>query len=256
MSMFNKILASVGIGSANVDTKLERDTFMPGDEVSGVVEIKGGSVEQCIDEIFLSVTTSYVKESNDKKYNETATIERIRINESFTIGVNESKTIPFSFILPLDTPLTYGKTKVVISTNLDIKNALDPKDDDYINVRPTPLIHTAFIALTDLGFKLRSSECEQAPRNFQRRMPFIQEFEFVPVSGPYRGKLDELEFTFYQPNVNEAEVLLEVDRRARGLASMFAEALDMDETKVRVTLTRQDLAGMTETLRQIISRYS
>jgi len=39
MSFFNKVLASVGIGAATVDTKLERDVVMPGEEIKGVVEI-------------------------------------------------------------------------------------------------------------------------------------------------------------------------------------------------------------------------
>ncbi|WP_042346690.1 sporulation protein [Bacillus massiliigorillae] len=256
MSMFNKFLASLGMGSARVDTKLEKDSFYPGDQVKGVVEITGGNVEQQIDEIYLTIHTKYEKESGDKKYHETATIERIRINEPFSIAANEVKDIPFSFTLPLDTPLTYGVTKVWIATGLDIKNAVDPKDEDYIKVTPTPLIHSAFLALTDLGFKLRSAKCEQAPYKFRKRMPYIQEFEFVPTSGQFRGLLDELEFVFYQVNTDRAEVLLEVDRKARGLAGLFAEALDVDETMVRLDLSKQDVPYMKEKLTQVISRYS
>lgn len=255
MSMFNKILASIGMGSARVDTKLERDSYIPGDRVSGVVEVTGGSVKQDIEEIYISLHTSYIQESNDKKFSKVATIERIRINEPFTIAENEHKEIPFSFELPLDTPLTYGRTKVWIATGLDIKNALDPKDEDYIKVNPTPLIHTAFLALTDLGFKLRSAECEQASYKFKRRVPYIQEFEFIPTSGPFRGKLDELEFTFFQTTQDEAEVLLEIDRRARGLSGLFAEALEMDETKVRITLNKRD-SNMKQTLSQVIAKYA
>lgn len=256
MSMFNKFLASMGMGSARVDTKLERSTYIPGDKVVGVVEINGGSVDQQIDEIYLSLHTTYIKESNDKKFTSTATIEKIRINEPFSITKNEKKEIPFSFTLPLDTPLTYGRTKVWVSTGLDIKNAVDPKDDDYIQVHPTPLIHSAFLALTDLGFKLRNADCEHAPRHLRERVPYLQEFEFVPNSGEFRGKLDELEFTFFQKVVHEAEVLLEVDRRARGISGLFSEALNMDETKVRVTLSKQDMPHMKEKLAQVISRYA
>ena len=101
MSFFDKVFASVGIGSAAVDTKLERDSYMPGETVKGVVEIRGGKVEQQVDDIYLALNTTYVKESDDKKYNVTATIERFRITSPFVIGKNERKEIPFSFQLPL-----------------------------------------------------------------------------------------------------------------------------------------------------------
>ncbi|MGM9922957.1 MAG: sporulation protein [Bacillus sp. (in: firmicutes)] len=256
MSMFNKLLASIGMGSARVDTKLERASFTPGDYVNGVVEVTGGNVEQKIEEIYLSLHTKFERESGDKKYNETATVERIRINEPFMIAANEVKEIPFSFVLPLDTPLTYGRTKVWIATGLDIKNALDPRDEDYIKVVPTPLIHSAFLALTELGFKLKNAKCEEASYRFRKRMPYIQEFEFIPVSGQFRGKLDEVEFVFYQPGLDHAEVLLEVDRKAKGLAGLFVEALDADETMVRLNLSTRDLPSMKAKLAEVISRYS
>ena len=67
MSVFNKVLASVGIGAATVDTKLESEQVVPGEEIKGIVEIQGGNVEQQINEIYLSINTQYVKESNDQK---------------------------------------------------------------------------------------------------------------------------------------------------------------------------------------------
>ena len=57
MSLFNKVLASVGIGAATVDTKLERDQVDPGEELKGVVEIRGGNTEQRIDDIYLTINT-------------------------------------------------------------------------------------------------------------------------------------------------------------------------------------------------------
>ncbi|MGM9926495.1 MAG: sporulation protein [Bacillus sp. (in: firmicutes)] len=256
MSVFNKMLASIGIGSAKVDTKVEKETYMPGEYIRGIVEVKGGAVEQQIEEIYLSLHTRYIKESDDKKYEKTAVIERIRLNEPFVIASNGTREIPFSFQLPLDAPLTYGRIKVWIATNLDIRNAIDPTDEDYLKVVPTPLIHSAFLALTELGFKLRNAECEEASYHLRKRVPFIQEFEFVPYSGAYRGKLDELEFTFFQSSADQAEVLLEIDRRARGFSGLFAEALDLDETKVRLMISEDDIPNMKSVLSNIISKYA
>ena len=53
MSFFNKVLASVGIGSAKVDTKLETDVSTPGRQIKGVVEIQGGSTQQQINDVYL-----------------------------------------------------------------------------------------------------------------------------------------------------------------------------------------------------------
>lgn len=217
MSLFNKMFASVGIGAATVDTKLEKDTYMPGETVKGVVEIKGGKVDQQIDEIYLALNTTYLKESDDRKYTVTATIDRFRITTPFTINVNEKREIPFTFQLPYDTPLSIGRSKVWVSTGLDIKGAVDPGDKDYLKVVPNPLMSAVFDAVDSLGFRIREADCEEAPRRLRGRLPFVQEFEFVPVSGSFRGRLDELEVVFFPAGNGGLDLMFQVDRKARGL---------------------------------------
>lgn len=256
MSLFNKILSGIGIGSARVDTKLTTDQLRAGEKVTGVVEIVGGNMEQQIDAIYLSLMTTYLKESNDRKINKQATIEKIKIVEPFTIGSNERREIPFSIVLPLDTPATLGKTKVWVHTGLDIKNALDPSDKDYISVSPSPLAAGVLNAVYDLGLSLRKVDCEAAPYRLRRRLPFVQEYEFVPTSGPYRGRLDEVEVMFFPQTDNKLEVMMQIDRRARGLSSFLAEAMDMDESFVTFTVTTDDLPTIKPQINQIISRYS
>jgi len=57
MSFFNKVLASVGIGAATVDTILEKEEVMFGEEIKGIVNIRGGNTEQRIDDIYLTINT-------------------------------------------------------------------------------------------------------------------------------------------------------------------------------------------------------
>lgn len=255
MSFFNKAFASVGIGAARVDTKLEKDRVMPGEEVRGIVMVRGGNTEQNIDDIYLSLHTTYIKEADDKKYTATAQVDRFRLTRSFMIKENETKEIPFSFRLPLEMPLSMGRTKVWVSTGLDIKNAVDPTDKDYLTVVPSHVMQGVFNAVSDLGFRLREAECEQAPRHLRRHLPFVQEFEFIPASGPFRGRLDELELIFYPTNENEVEVLMQVDRRAKGLGGFLSEAMGMDETYVRMNIHVSDLPSVRQKLQTEIDRY-
>lgn len=241
MSFFNKVFASVGIGAATVDTRLKKDTFVPGELVEGIIAIKGGKIEQNIDDIYLSLNTTYLKESDDKKYTVSACIERFRVSAPVKIQQNEMKEIPFSFRLPEDTPISLGRTKIWIATGLDIKNAVDPTDRDYLKILPTDLMSSVIQAIQELGFRLRETDCEEAPHRLRRRLPFVQEFEFVPVSGQFRGKLDELEVVFFAAENEFTDIVMQVDRRARGIGGFLAEAMEMDETYVRLTVSPADI---------------
>lgn len=256
MSFFDKVFASVGIGAASVDTKLEKDTYMPGETVQGVVEIKGGKVEQQIDEIYLSLNTTYLKESDDRKYNVTATIDRFRLTTPFTIRSNERKEIPFTFQLPYDTPLSIGRSKVWVTTGLEIKGGVDPSDKDFLKVIPNQLMTAVFNAVDNLGFRIREADCEEAPRRLRGRLPFVQEFEFVPTSGLFRGKLDELEVVFLSSGNGTLDLMFQVDRRAKGLSGLFSEAMGMDETNVRLTVSNADLPNLQQKIQSVIQRYS
>ncbi|MEH7305382.1 sporulation protein [Neobacillus drentensis] len=256
MSFFNKVFASVGIGSASVDTKLEKDTYMPGETVNGVVEIKGGKVVQQVDEIYLTLNTTYLRESDDRKYTVTAAIDRFRLTTPFVILANEKKDIPFSFQLPFDIPLSIGRSKIWVTTGLEIKGGVDPSDKDYLKVVPNPLMSAVFTAIDQLGFRIREADCEEAPRRIRGRLPFVQEFEFVPTSGLFRGKLDELEVVFFPSGNGNLDIMFQVDRRAKGLSGLFSEALGTDETNVRLSVSNADIPYLQPKIQSVIQRYS
>ena len=255
MSFFNKVLGSFGIGGAKVDTKLERSEYTAGENMKGQVEVYGGKVDQQVDSIYLTVYTTYIRESDDKKYTDVASVIRHKINEPFTIGAGETKSIPFSMVLPVETPITFGNTRVWVGTGLDIKNAVDAEDKDYIDVRPTKIAARILGEMEQLGFKLRKADCEQASRKMRSLHPFVQEFEFIPTSGVFRGRLDELDVVFLSQSEQSADLLLEVDRKARGFGGFLAEALEMDESQIRLSVTTQDLPNLDEKLKQVISNY-
>ena len=240
MSLFNKVLASIGVGAATVDTKLYKSSYSINETVTGVVEITGGNTEQQIDAIYLTLYTNFVREIDDRKVNDQTALKNIQINEPFIIQTNEKREIPFSFTLPPIVPVTTGQSRVWIYTGLDIKNAVDPKDTDYIDVQPTRLASAVLTAVQNLGFRIRKVDTEQAPSYLRNRMNVVQEFEFTPTNNTYRRYLDELEVVFLDQSERSVEVLLQVDRRARGLGGFLSEAFDMDESFVRLTLFESD----------------
>lgn len=240
MSMFKKLLAKVGIGAATVDTRLYDDALVPGGMLEGEVYMTGGDVSQEIDDIYLYLATQYKREVEDSTVTEECTLVKYRLSERFSLQPKEAKVIPFSVPLPYETPLTVGNQPVYLRTGLDISTAIDPKDTDYIQVHPHPLMQAVLDALENLDFQLYKVDCEYSP-HFGGRYPFVQEFEFRPV-GKYRGHLDELEVIF-SLNSDILDVFLEIDRRARGFGGLLAEAFDIDERYVRFQVTPDYLNG-------------
>ncbi|MGI8314220.1 sporulation protein [Halobacillus mangrovi] len=234
--MFKKLLASVGVGAAKVDTQLEKEQFIPGEDVHGKVVIKGGDVDQTIDSIHIFLMTEAVREVDDRKVKEKVVLQKYPITSQETIKKGETKEIPFSIKIPYHAPASLGRLPIWFETGLDIPRALDPEDRDPIKLAPHPSIESVLDALSYLGFQLRKVEMESS-----KRFGYVQEFEFTP-GGEYRSYLDELEVIFFLQE-NHVDVMLEVDRRARGLGGLFAEALEMDESRAKVTFTNHELNG-------------
>jgi sporulation-control protein len=255
MSFMKKMLSSIGIGSAKVDAQLHQDELRAGEKVTGDVVITGGNLDQEISSIYLAVMTTYEKEVNDNKVKKDAVVGQFKISEGLMIKASETESIPFEFELPVDTPVSIGNSKVWLQTGLDIKNAVDPSDRDYVHVLPSKRANNVLNAIRALGFSIKNVKNEEAPYKIRKRLPFVQEFEFYPVSGQFRGKLDELEAIFFQTEEG-CELLLEIDRKARGLGGFLAEMLDADETIVRLSFTNEDEATITATIESAIVSYS
>ena len=242
MGFARRLLSRVGIGAATVDTRLEKSEYAPGEEVRGVVEIKGGGMEQEVESIYLAVQTHYKRESGDDTVTETGTIETTRISGKTTVGANHSEETPFSFRLPYDTPLTVGRSSVWIQTGLEVMSAFDPSDQDRISVRPDATVGAVLEAFERLGFDLREADNEELPPRLRRRLPFGQEFEFVARRGEFRGRFDEIEALMF-PDERGVDLVMQLDRRAQGLGGFLSEAMGTDESYVQTNITTQEAAG-------------
>ena len=242
-----RVLASVGIGNASVDTVLPSETVTPGETVDAEVHIVGGDVEQEVDAIRLELETRY---RTDNGYRE-VDIDRFTLAEGLTIEPDAEETRSVSLDIPYGTPVTLGSVDVWVETELDIAIAVDPEDRDYLDVRPTPRLQAVFDAMDDLGFSFRTAECEADPYGrYGASRTFVQEFEFRPSSGPFRGQVDEVELVA-RPGPDELDVFVEVDRRGGLLSEMTETDERTDRTAVRTT----DPDAVRDDLRALIERH-
>jgi sporulation-control protein len=104
--MIKQILASLGIGSAEVDTKLHNPVVSPGEQLSGEVVIRGGKANQEIDELSLFLMTEVEVEHSDGEFRQPLMISRAPLARSFTIRAGEQLSIPFAIQVHPETPIT------------------------------------------------------------------------------------------------------------------------------------------------------
>ena len=220
--MFKKILASVGIGAAKVDTVLETEHLQPGQKFNAVIVIKGGDVEQEISGLDLALMTRVKVESDDGEYFTNHVIEKWRITDIGMIAAGAEKHIPFEARLHSETPITeinagYNQSHVWLETGLDIDLALDPTDRDALHIYPNDAVSTLMEAMDRLGFSLVKADVEKgylkAP-TFQSHSGCYQELEYRPNSRSLFG-LQEIELSFV-PEAHKTHVLIELDRAFRG----------------------------------------
>lgn len=235
-----RVLSSLGIGSATVDTILPQTTVHPGDSLDVTVEVEGGSTGQEVDDIYFAVVTRYAAEEGY----ETAVIARSKLTESFTIDADEAREFDATIEVPSHTPLTLGRTEIWIETGLDIDWAVDPDDEDRIEVEADDRLAAVFDALDQLGFSFHTAECTAAPRSLRTAgTSFVQEFEFRAAAGPFADDLDELEL-IPQYTDDGLALALEVDRRG----GLLSEMADADERHTRVHVSGTDATSIADDL--------
>ncbi|HEX7063595.1 MAG TPA: sporulation protein [Bacillales bacterium] len=250
MSVFNKLKASIGIGAATVDTVVDNDTYTQGETVSGTVKVKGGDVEQELNGIDLYFMTTVIVEGEDSEYEDEYCFEVLRVGSDIKVQPGQDLDLPFSTDLPLDTPITNGVMQVWIRTQVDISMALDPKDLDPIKVLPSKTYQSFLDAVSELGFHIRKVK---NVKTHHVAIGVAQKSEYIPLEGPFRGELDELEFVVF-PASDGLRVITEVDRKAKGLGGLFAEALDVDESKTSFFISREVLESGSAAVRSELEK--
>ncbi|MGB2078847.1 MAG: sporulation protein [Vibrio sp.] len=240
MSFIKKTLASFGIGSARVDTILKHEALVPGQMLHVDVHVYGGASTQTIDNIEMKLCCQYVAEVKNREdrrqqgafIKETYVLASWALPYAFEINPGQDKVFPVDLNVPWNTPSTVGDSKVWLETGLDIAHSLDPTDKDMLTVRPDPLLDGVFTALEDAGLRIRQVECEEAT-GFE--LPFVQEFEFVPVEGDFLGRWRHLEMIAYR-NQSQLQLWFEVDREKSGDQGLMASLVGLGKLKRKMTL--------------------
>lgn len=214
--MFGKLKASLGIGAAKVDTVLDSMSVFQGDTLKGTVHIKGGDVEQQIDAINLKLCTEVKVESDESTSYQDFIIGKLQAVQPFVIQPNETKQVPFEFRLNDETPITAlnvlkNLCHVWVETTLDIDFAIDPKDRDFVEVKPLPVVAKVLSAIEQAGFAMVKADVEKGHlrgSNFSSKSGCYQEIEFRS-NGFINRK--EIEVSFILDG-NLVHCLAEVDR--------------------------------------------
>lgn len=245
--MFQKLLASIGLGSAKVNLELEKGSAELGGSLDGVVKIEGGSVEQQVDKIYINLVLTSSYGSGDETKHIKQVVSETQVAEKLLIKPGQKEEIPVRIKVPISCPVSKGRTKYYLQTGLDIAQALDPTDRDEIVILPNTYMKMVFDALRNLGF-------QDKPRSgdFNGR---YQEFEYRPTNFMAR-ELEELEI-YPAAGEQELTLVIQLDKRNTGLFGGLMDEFDLDERFVRVTLPYNQMAGVSqveENLRDLIQR--
>ncbi len=243
--MFKKLFAAMGMGSAEVDTRLHNNRVTPGQTVTGDVYIRGGEVDQEIDSLVLNLMTEVEVESGDTEYKTQHIISRFPLARDFRVRKHEEMVVPFQILIHPETPITEipsntqhmshhpqggskgyqpytyqghkktgNRTKDWIYTGLEIDNGIDSKDVDYLQVMPTEPMTRFLAAIENIGFRFYSADVEKGQlrgSGFQSTIGCYQEIEYVPAWGGH-FEINEIEVSFVQ-RPQDTGVLVEIDRR-------------------------------------------
>ncbi|MEU6619750.1 sporulation protein [Streptomyces litmocidini] len=224
--VFKRLLGSLGVGGPAVDTVLDPGAATPGGILSGQVHLKGGNADFTVEHITLELVAHVEAEHDDGEATGTVVFHRHVIGGNFRLVEGEQRSVPFSFPLPWETPITelYGQGLGIalgVRTELGVSGAKDKGDMDPLAVRPLPAQEAVLEALGQLGFGFKSADLELGHiRGTGQQLPFYQEIELAPAP-QYAHRINEIEVTFLAGPAG-LEVVLEADKRG----GFFSEGHD------------------------------
>ncbi|CAL9400327.1 sporulation protein [Streptomyces albus] len=223
---FKKLFASLGMGSASVDTVLNEPHAVPGGVVQGEVRIEGGSVQQEIQSLSVGLQALVEVETSDGETRQNIVFGTQQLGGAVTLYEGASHVVPFGLEVPWETPVTMflGQKlrgmQIGVCTELAIARAVDSTDLDPVDIHPLPAQQAILDAFGQLGFRFKSADMEKGHiRGTRQKLPFYQEIEFHAPE-QYRG-LNQVELSFVA-DAQGMDVVLEMDKKG----GLFSEGSD------------------------------
>lgn len=241
-----RVLSSIGIGGATVDTVLPKTELQPGETVEVDVELSGGDASQEIAGIHFVLKTRVESNGDVDEH----VLGEFGVEEPISLDPGEERTIPADVEIPLWTPVTTSGVSVWLETRLDIDWARDPTDEDRIEVVPDEYLSAMFAAVDELGFDLGGSTLDEIPYVDDR--PIAQKFVFRPADDRFRSVLDTMEISV-MPRSEDLRVFVEYD-----LVDEVADEydLDFDRQEVSLTFRRADVDAIRRHVESSIDQHT
>jgi len=239
-------LRALGVGGAEIDAVLDNDRVQPGGTLTGTLHIRGGEAGKTANRAIVELAARVTRKMGDHEVPADEAIAGVELPGPIPLG--REHALPFRLDVPLHTPVTAygGRNFVWLRSGLDVPWAVDPSDTDRLDIVPTQAQANVVDAMGSLGFRLYKVDIEPRSSWFGRR--WVQEFEFRPAS---YGQLryDEVEIVFENQRGTQVEVLMQLDRSARGLGGLLMEMTGTDESWVRATIDASSPAAAAASLR-------
>ncbi len=189
----------------------------PGGVLAGQVHLRGGEADFAVEHITLELVARVEAEHDDGESEGAVAFHRHVVGGGFRLAEHERRSVPFSFALPWETPITelYGQSLGIVlgvRTELGVTGARDKGDLDPLAVRPPPVQEAILEAFGQLGFGFKSADLELGRIDGTgQQLPFYQEIELTPAPR-YADRVNEVELTFLAGPAG-LEVVLEADKR-------------------------------------------
>lgn len=243
-------LRVLGVGGAEIDAVLDHDQVQPGGVITGTLHIRGGDADKTANHAVVEISARITRKMGDNEVQADEAINGVKLPGPIRLG--QTHALPFRVEVPPHTPITVygGRNFVWLRSGLDVPWAVDPSDTDQLSIAPTQAQANVIAAMESLGFRLYKVDIE-ARSSWQGRR-WAQEFEFRPVSrGNYR--FDEIEIVFEGQQGHQVEVLMQIDRAARGLGGILMEMTGTDESWRRAMIDASSVQSAAASLQRAIA---
>lgn len=126
--ILRKYTSLIGIGSAQIDLILPKETFKQGEEIKGYFLIKGGITEQQI----LQIACDLIR--IDHTTNEETIFHTITLPIEKLIDKDKEEKRTFSYMLHPNMPISTSKTSYGFRTKMTFNQGVVSTDIDYIRI--------------------------------------------------------------------------------------------------------------------------